>query len=76
MAFEKLRKMLAERLGVSEDKIKPESHLVGDLGLDSLDYIELLMDLEEDFGIAIPDEEAKKLTTVQSVVDLINSHLQ
>ncbi len=73
--FEKVKKIVAEQLSVEVDKIKPESNFVDDLGADSLDTVELVMALEEDFDIEIPDEEAEKILTVQAVVDYINSHV-
>ena len=63
-----------DKLGVDEDKINVEASFVDDLGADSLDTVELIMQLEEEFGMEIPDEEAEKLTTVGSAVDYIDSH--
>ena len=63
-----------DKLGVDEDKINIEASFVDDLGADSLDTVELIMQLEEEFGMEIPDEEAEKLTTVGSAVDYIDSH--
>ncbi|MGK2913481.1 MAG: acyl carrier protein [Porticoccaceae bacterium] len=68
-------KMVAEQLGVKEDDVKPDSAFVDDLGADSLDTVELIMALEEEFDTEIPDEEAEKLTTVQQAIDYINNHL-
>lgn len=68
-------KMVAEQLGVKEEDVKPESSFVDDLGADSLDTVELIMALEEEFDTEIPDEEAEKLTTVRSAIDYINTHL-
>jgi len=64
-----------EQLGVSEDEVKPEASFVDDLGADSLDLVELVMALEEEFGQEIPDEDAEKITTVQDAIDYINEHL-
>jgi acyl carrier protein len=68
-------KMVAEQLGVKEEDVKPDSSFVEDLGADSLDTVELIMALEEEFDTEIPDEEAEKLTTVQHAIDYINNHL-
>lgn len=68
-------KMVAEQLGVKEEDVKPESSFVDDLGADSLDTVELIMALEEEFDTEIPDEEAEKLTTVRSAIDYIDTHL-
>ena len=65
---------MAEQLGVNEAEVKNESSFVDDLGADSLDTVELVMALEEDFECEIPDEEAEKLNTVQQAIDYINSH--
>jgi len=61
---EKVKSIIAEQLGVKQEEIKPESSFVDDLGADSLDTVELVMALEEEFGIEIPDEDAEKMTTV------------
>jgi acyl carrier protein len=66
-----VKKIIAEQLGVNEAEIKNESSFVDDLGADSLDTVELVMALEEEFEIEIPDEEAEKITTVQQAVDYI-----
>jgi len=68
----KVKKIIAGRLSVSEDKIQPASAFIGDLGADSLDLVELVMDLEEEFGVSIPDEDNDKLRTVQDAIDYIN----
>lgn len=73
MTLEKVKNLIANQLGVSEDKITPEARLIEDLGADSLDTVEMLMTLEDEFGIAIPDDEAMKLKTVASIVELIDS---
>ncbi len=67
-----VKKIIAGRLSVSEDKIKPESKFIDDLGADSLDLVELVMDLEEKFEVSIPDEDNDKLRTVQDAIDYIN----
>lgn len=71
---EKTKKIVVEQLGVKEDEVKTESSFVDDLGADSLDTVELVMALEEEFGCEIPDEEAEKITTVQQAIDYISSH--
>ena len=65
---------VAEQLGVNEGEIKNDSSFVDDLGADSLDTVELVMALEEEFETEIPDEEAEKITTVQQAVDYIKAH--
>lgn len=65
---EKTKKVLKEQLGVEEDKIKPETSLVDDLGADSLDMVELIMAFEDEFDIIIPDEEAEKTSTVKELI--------
>ena len=67
-------KMVAEQLGVKEDEIKHESSFVEDLGADSLDTVELIMALEEEFDAEIPDEDAEKIATVQDAIDYINAN--
>ena len=74
MILDKVKSLIASQLGISADKISEESKLVEDLGADSLDTVEMLMTLEEEFGIAIPDEEAMQLSTVKSIVELIERH--
>lgn len=73
-SFDKVKEVIMDKLGVDEDKINIEASFVDDLGADSLDTVELIMQLEEEFGMEIPDEEAEKLTTVGSAVDYIESH--
>jgi acyl carrier protein len=70
--FEKVKKIVAEQLSVEADTITPQSNFANDLGADSLDTVELVMALEEEFDIEIPDESAEKITTVQEAVDYIN----
>ena len=72
---DRVKKIVAEQLGVSEDEIKASSSFVDDLGADSLDTVELVMALEEEFETEIPDEEAEKITTVQLAIDYINNNL-
>ena len=72
---ERVAKMVAEQLGVKEADVKSSSSFVEDLGADSLDTVELIMALEEEFDTEIPDEDAEKIATVQNAVDYINSNL-
>ena len=71
--FEKVKKIVAEQLSVEAETITPQSHFTNDLQADSLDTVELVMALEEEFDIEIPDEAAEKITTVQEAVDYINN---
>ncbi|MAV25765.1 MAG: acyl carrier protein [Gammaproteobacteria bacterium] len=71
---ERVTKLVCEQLGVEEDEVKPEASFVKDLGADSLDTVELVMALEEEFETEIPDEEAEKITTVKEAIDYINTH--
>ena len=73
--LEKVRSIVAEQLSVDAAEVKPESNFQNDLGADSLDTVELVMALEEEFETEIPDEEAEKITTVQLAIDYINEHL-
>jgi len=72
----KVKEITNEQLGVDESQITAEAKFVEDLGADSLDTVELIMALEEEFNIDISDEEAEKLTTLQKVVDYIENHLE
>ncbi len=74
MNFEELKELVAEILAVDEDKIKPESKLIDDLGADSLSVVELHMEIEERLGIKIPDEEVAKLATVEDVLKAIEAN--
>jgi acyl carrier protein len=71
---QRVKKIVAEQLGVNEADVKNESSFVNDLGADSLDTVELVMALEEEFETEIPDEEAEKITTVQQAVEYIKAH--
>jgi acyl carrier protein len=71
----RVKKIVVEQLGVKEEEITNDSSFVDDLGADSLDTVELVMALEEEFETEIPDEDAEKITTIQQAVDYINSHL-
>ena len=70
---QRIKKIVAEQLGVNEAEIKNESSFVEDLGADSLDTVELVMALEEEFECEIPDEQAEKIQTVQQAIDYMNS---
>jgi len=69
----KVKKIISEQLGVAEADVKPESSFVNDLGADSLDTVELVMALEEEFGVEIPDEDAEKIASVQNAIDYIKA---
>jgi len=71
---ERVKKIVVEQLGVKEDEVTTTASFVDDLGADSLDTVELVMALEEEFETEIPDEDAEKITTVQQAVDYINQH--
>ncbi len=71
---DRVKKIVVEQLGVNEGEVKPDASFVDDLGADSLDTVELVMALEEEFDCEIPDEQAEKITTVQQAIDYINSH--
>jgi len=71
---ERVKKIVVEQLGVKEDEVSHESSFVDDLGADSLDTVELVMALEEEFGCEIPDEEAEKIQTVQQAIDYIKAN--
>lgn len=76
MVFEKVKSIIADQLGLDEEEITLESSFVDDLGADSLDIVELIMALEGEFDMEIPDEEAEKISTVGNVVDYIKSHIE
>ena len=73
--FEKVKKVIMEQLGVSDSAITLEASFIDDLGADSLDIVELIMALEEEFDIEIPDSDAEKVVTVGDVVDYIKEHV-
>ncbi len=73
---QRVKKIVAEQLGVNEADIKIDSSFVDDLGADSLDTVELVMALEEEFECEIPDEEAEKITNVQQAIDYVNNNLK
>ena len=72
--FEQVKKVVVEQLGVSDAEVTKESSFVDDLGADSLDTVELVMALEEDFGIEIPDEDAEKIKTIGNTISYIAEH--
>jgi acyl carrier protein len=73
---DRVKKIVAEQLGVKEEDVQPSASFVDDLGADSLDTVELVMALEEEFETEIPDEEAEKITTVQLAIDYVKNNLQ
>ena len=73
---EQVKSIVAEQLGVKEEEVTNEASFVDDLGADSLDTVELVMALEEEFDTEIPDEEAEKITTVQQAIDFVNTKSQ
>ena len=73
---DKVKKIVVEQLGVSEDQVTPEAKFIEDLGADSLDQVELVMALEEEFGSEIPDEDAEKLTSVGDAIKYVESKSQ
>lgn len=70
---DKVKKIIEEQLGVESDRVKPEASFIDDLGADSLDIVELVMAMEEEFEVEIPDEDAEGLKTVQNVTDYLKS---
>jgi acyl carrier protein len=71
---DRVKKIIVDQLGVEEETVTPDASFVDDLGADSLDTVELVMALEEEFGIEIPDEDAEKITRVREAVDYIEKH--
>ncbi len=71
----KVKDLIAQSLGVSDDEIVPDASFIDDLGADSLDIVELVMLIEKEFDIEIPDEDAEKISTVQDAVQYINDHM-
>ncbi len=69
--YEKVCKMLVDQLGISADAIKPESEVIKDLGADSLDVVELMMTIEDEYGITLPESEVEGIKTVQDIVDMM-----
>ncbi len=72
--FDKVKEIIVDQLGVEEDEVTPESSFIDDLGADSLDIVELIMALEEEFGLEIPDDEAEKISTVNDAVEYIREN--
>jgi len=72
---DRVKKIIVEQLGVKEEQVAADASFVDDLGADSLDTVELVMALEEEFECEIPDEDAEKITTVQQAIDYVNAHL-
>ena len=72
--LDKVKEIIVEQLGIDEEQITPESNFISDLNADSLDMVELMMALEEEFGIEIPDEEAEKIATVGDAVNFIKAN--
>ena len=73
---DRIKKIVVDQLGVNADQITPEAKFIEDLGADSLDTVELVMALEEEFGNEIPDEEAEKITTVKQAIEKIEAHFE
>ena len=71
---EKVKSIIVDQLGVDEEQVTPDASFVDDLGADSLDQVELVMALEEEFGLEIPDEDAEKITRVKEAVSYIEGH--
>jgi acyl carrier protein len=71
---DKVKSIIVEQLGISEDEVKPEASFIDDLGADSLDIVELVMAMEEEFEIEIPDEEAENIKTVGDAIKYISQH--
>lgn len=73
--FDRVKGIVVDQLGVAEEEVRPEASFVDDLGADSLDVVELVMALEEEFGVEIPDEDAEKIATVSEAVKYIEQHV-
>ena len=71
--FDKVKNMLVEKLGIQEDKITLESEIIKDLGADSLDLVEMLLSLEENFGVTVSDEQTETIKSVKDIVDIIDN---
>ena len=73
--YERLKKLVVEQLGVEEDEVKPEASFVDDLNADSLEMVDLIISLEEEFGIQVSDEDAERIKTVKDALDYLNDRL-
>ena len=71
----RLRKIIAEQLGVPEEEVVPEASFIEDLNADSLEMVDLIISLEEEFGVQVSDEDAEKIKTVKDAIDYLNDHL-
>ncbi len=76
MVFEKVRDILCEQLDVDEEKVTMEANITDDLGADSLDIVDLVMSLEEEFDVEVPDEEVENIKTVGDIVKFLESHVE
>lgn len=76
MVFEKIQELLAEQLNIEKEKITKETDIINDLKADSLDVVEMLIALEDEFGISVPDEDAKDLTTIGKLAEYVESKTQ
>ena len=74
MTFEKIRELIVEQLGIDEDMVEMDTNLMKDLEGDSLDMVEIILGIEETFGLEIPDEEAEKIETVRDLVEYVDDH--
>jgi acyl carrier protein len=74
-SHDKVKNIVIDKLGVEESRVVPEANFLDDLGADSLDIVELIMEFEEEFDLEIPDEDAETITTVGAAVDYINKHI-
>lgn len=74
MIIEKVKELVAEQLGISKDTILPESNIIDDLGADSLDVIEMLMTLEDEYGITIPDDQINQVRTIAQICEMIEKN--
>ncbi len=71
--FEKVKEMLVDKLGISEDKVTLDSEIIKDLGADSLDLVEMILSLEENFGVTVTDEQTETIKTVKDIVEIIDN---